>query len=538
MPPVTETGAVSVPGRRAAVEVSQDQHPAARDGREPGQRGAVAIEAAGICKSYGPVQAVNGASFAARVGEVHALVGENGAGKSTLIKTLCGVTRQDSGKILLRGEEATFSDPALAQRHGIGTVFQELTLLPWMSVAENLLINVPPRGFGGLISRRKLPERGAEVLARFDLERIDPRELAADLSVADQQLIEIVRALQRQPEILFLDEPTAALNESEVEWLFSLVSDLRDRGVCTIFTSHRWQEIETLADWITVFRNGRDVGSARTMDEDEAIQLMTGHALDRVFPKPPPVTTGSKVALSVKDLEAGGVRKVSFDIRAGEILGVGGLAGHGQRQLFLSLFGAHRMTRGTIEVQGKHRRIRRPLDAIRSGMGIALVPEDRKSEGLFMPMSVRDNLSLVQLSSLSRFGLIRWKEERASVENVIRELAIRSAAPTRDRVSALSGGNQQKVVIGRWLATDAQVLLLYDVTRGVDVATKQEIYQLIVDQAASGKAVLIFSSETEEMAHLCQRVIVLREGRVNAELTGDAVQAEQIVAAAMKEGTS
>jgi ribose transport system ATP-binding protein len=513
--------------------VSPERHPVALGG-QGSSRSSVGVEARDIHKSYGPVRAVEAANFAARFGEVHALVGENGAGKSTLIKILCGVARPDSGAILVRGQEASFSGPLQAQRAGIGTVFQELTLMRWMSVAENLLINVPPRGFGGLISRRKLPELGAEVLAQYGLERIDPRALAADLSVADQQLIEIVRALQRRPDILFLDEPTAALSETEVDWLFSLVRDLRDNGVCTVFTSHRWREIETVADWITVFRNGRDVGTARTMDEDEAIQLMTGRTLERIFPKPPAVPE-SQPALRVKDLVADGVRSVSFEIRPGEILGIGGLAGHGQRQLFLSLFGAHKVSGGTIEVQGRRKRIRKPLDAIRSGMGIALVPEDRKSEGLFMPMSVRDNLSLAQLPALSRFGLIRWGKERASVGKVIRTLAIRSAAPTRDRVSAMSGGNQQKVLIGRWLATDAQILLLYDVTRGVDVATKQEIYQLIVEQAAAGKAVLFFSSETEEMAHLCQRVLVLREGRVNAELTGDDVQADQIVAAAMKD---
>jgi ribose transport system ATP-binding protein len=333
---------------------------------------------------------------------------------------------------------------------------------------------------------------------------------------------------------LFLDEPTAALSENEVNWLFERVRRMREQGTCVIFTSHRWREVESLADRITVFRNGVDVGTRNSLSEDEAVNLMTGRTIDRAFPSPPPVPDGDPV-LRVKDLKSDGVRGVSFDIRPGEILGVGGLAGHGQRELFLSMFGAHKSTGGTIQMQGRGRRIRRPLDAIRAGMGIALVPEDRKAEGLLMSMSVRDNLSLVTLRSISRFGLIRWRGERTRVNQTIGQLSIKSSVPAVEPVGALSGGNQQKVLIGRWLMTDAKVLLLYDVTRGVDVATKQEIYDLVISQAAAGKAILIFSSETEEVARLSHRVIVLREGRINAELEGADIGAEQIVAAAISE---
>ncbi|MGH3425663.1 MAG: sugar ABC transporter ATP-binding protein, partial [Nocardioidaceae bacterium] len=426
------------------------------------------------------------------------------------------------------------SNPLHARELGLGTVFQELTLMPWMTVAENLLINDPPRGPIGLIRRRQLPEAAATILAEYEVPWIDPRALAVNLSVAERQLIEIVRAIQRRPGILFLDEPTASLSEHEVQWLFALVRRLREQGTCVIFTSHRWQEVESLADRITVFRNGAAVGTRASLDEDEAVRLMTGRSIDRAFPSRPPTPTADPV-LRVEGLQADGLDDVSFDVRPGEILGVGGLAGQGQRNLFLALFGAHRTTGGRIQVQGRVRRIRRPLDAIRSGLGIALVPEDRKAEGLLLAMSVRDNLTLVVLRAISRLGVLLWRKERLKVDEVIGQLSIKTSTASMVPVGALSGGNQQKVLIGRWLITDAKILLLYDVTRGVDVATKQEIYDLIVTLAGSGKAVVLYSSETEEVARLSHRVLVLREGRVNAELSGDEIDAERIVAAAISE---
>lgn len=492
-----------------------------------------AIEATDLKKTFGHVRAVVAGNFSADFGEVHALVGENGAGKSTLIKMLCGVVKPDAGEIRVKGQPVSLRDPQHARALGVGTVFQELTLMPWMTVAENLLLNEAPKGVLGLVARRRLPDAAAQVLEEYEMGRIDPRALARDLSVADRQLIEIIRAMQRKPEILFLDEPTAALSEGEVEWLFGRVRALREAGTCLIFTSHRWREVESLVDRITVYRNGANVGTGTTMSEDQAVRLMTGKTLDRVFPALPPVPDGAPV-LRASGLTSERLRDVSFDIRPGEILGVGGLAGHGQRQLFLALFGAHKTTGGTIEVGGVKRTIRRPLDAIDSKIGIALVPEDRKSEGLLLAMNVRDNLSLAVLPEVATAGFIRWGEERRRIGEVMRQLAIKSPKPAIDRVSGLSGGNQQKVLLGRWLLTKARVLLLYDITRGVDVATKQEIYELVVALARAGKAVLIFSSETEEVAHLCHRVIVLREGRVNAMLTGE-IDAEHIVAAAMSE---
>jgi ribose transport system ATP-binding protein len=496
--------------------------------------GEEAITASGVSKTYDSVRAVDDADFSATFGEVHALVGENGAGKSTLIKMLCGVVSPDAGRIAVRGRDVSLSGTEAARRLGIGTVFQELTLMPWMTVAENLLIGEPGGGFAGLVRRRAQPDRAAAIMAEYGITSIDPRELAANLSVAERQIVEIVRGVHRDPSILFLDEPTAALGEHEAEWLFGLVRKMRDEGRCIIFTSHRWREVDSLADRITVFRNGRHVATRETLDQDEAVVLMTGRTVDRAYPRPDPPRDEAPL-LQVEGLSSDRLRDVSFSIQPGEILGVGGLAGQGQRELFLTLFGARRATAGTTSLRGKRVQIRKPGDAIRAGVGIALVPEDRKSEGLFLPMPVRDNLSLVVLPRLSRLGVVSRPQENAMTGSIVQRLAIRTGSPNRTPVETLSGGNQQKVLIGRWLMADADVVLLYDVTRGVDVATKHDIYELIVQLAREGKAVLLFSSETEEVARLSHRVVVLREGRIAAELTGDDIDAEAVVAAAVRE---
>jgi len=496
--------------------------------------GEPAIAASGVCKTYDSGRAVDQADFSATFGEVHALVGENGAGKSTLIKIFCGAVSPDAGRIAVRGHDVSIASTVAARRLGIGTVFQELTLMPWMTVAENLLIGEPGGGFAGLVRRRSQPDRAAEVMAQYGITSIDPRELAANLSVAERQIVEIVRGVHRDPSILFLDEPTAALGEHEAEWLFGLVRKVRDQGKCVIFTSHRWREVDSLADRITVFRNGRHVATRKTLDQDEAVVLMTGRTVDRAYPKPDPPGAEAPL-LQVQGLSNERLRDISFSIRPGEILGVGGLAGQGQRELFLTLFGARRSSAGTTSVRGQRVRIRKPGDAIRAGVGIAFVPEDRKSEGLFLRMPVRDNLSLVVLPRLSRLGVVSRSQENARTGSIVKRLAIKTSAPNRTSVETLSGGNQQKVLIGRWLMADADVVLLYDVTRGVDVATKHDIYELIVQIAREGKAVLFFSSETEEVARLSHRVIVLREGRVATELTGEDIDAEAVVAAAVKE---
>ena len=496
---------------------------------------AAAIDAAGVSRSFGGVTALAEASLSARFGEVHALVGENGAGKSTLIKILGGTVKADSGTVRIAGEDVTVSGPAAARRLGVGTVFQELTLFPWMTVAENLFVGREPRGPTRLIQRRKLARAAEDVLTRFGVHGIDPRALAGSLALAQRQIVEITAAFMREPRILLLDEPTSALAENEVEWLFGLVRRLRDEGACILFTSHRWGEVASLADRITILRNGTNVATRPRFDEGEAVTLMTGRTIDRMYPDRPAVDEGAQVALRAHDLGGDGLHGVSFELRRGEILGVGGLAGQGQPELFLSLFGARKLSRGQVEIGGKRVRLRSPADAIRRGLAIALVPEDRKTEGLMLPMSVKDNLTLAVLGRISRAGIVRRKREQSFVEEAIQRLQIRTRNPGVQAVGTLSGGNQQKVLIGRWLLAEPDILLLFDITRGVDVGTKHDLYKLVVELAAQGKALLYYSSETEEIAQLCHRVLVMREGKIVSELSGPDADAEALVAAALRE---
>lgn len=492
------------------------------------------LEAVDIAKSFGEVQALAGASFSLAPGEVHGLVGENGAGKSTLIKVLSGVLRPDRGQVFLNGRRVVVPSPAVARRLGLGTVFQELTLLRWMTVAENLLLDDLPRGRGGLVQRRKLADRAAAVLSSYGVESIDPLEVPDRLSLADQQILEIVRTLRRQPSILLLDEPTASLSAGQVDWLFAQVRRFRTEGGSVVFTSHRWKEVEELVDRLTVFRNGRDVATRERLDESEAVVLMTGRRLGEMYP-PVPTATSEDVLLEVREVRSNVLDGVSFSVRRGEILGIGGLAGQGQRELFLTLFGARRAKGGEIVVGGQRRRIRRPKDAIRSGLGIALVPEDRKQEGLLLPLSVRDNLTLPVVGRFAIAGLIRRAEERRHVAELIARLQVKTTRSGSQAVETLSGGNQQKVLIGRWLLAGAQVLLLYDITRGVDLGTKHDLYKLVAELAEAGHAIVFYSSDTDETAHLCQRVLVMREGRVVRELAGAQVEPEAIVAASVME---
>ena len=499
--------------------------------------GAIRVEGVGLSKSFGGVHALEHASFAALAGEVHALVGENGAGKSTMIKLLGGRLLPDSGAVRLRGRDVRLSGPEQAHRLGAWTVFQELMLFPGMTVAENLLLGREPRGALGAISHRRMGIAAEALLAGMGITHIDPLALIEDTSLAQRQIVEIVRALSHDPDILFLDEPTSSLVEREVAWLFDRIRRLRGGGACVIFTSHRWNEVRSIADRITVFRNGRDVGTFTELDEHEAVTLMTGQRLETLFPPRPPAPSGPAV-LNVQELSGPRLHRVSIALRGGEILGIGGLAGQGHRELFFHLFGADRPTGGRIEVAGRRARIRGPRDAIRRRVGLALVPEDRKTEGLLLGMSVRDNLTLSILDRISRLGVLRRGAERRLAQGMVQQLAVR-AAGVGSAVGTLSGGNQQKVLLGRWLLAEPRILLLYDVTRGVDVATKHEIYQLMTRLAAEGRAILFYSSDAEELAALCHRVLVMREGRIAAELSPDltplGITAEQIVAAAVHE---
>jgi ribose transport system ATP-binding protein len=491
-----------------------------------------AVEAIGLVKTFGGVVALGGASFSALPGEVHALVGENGAGKSTLIKLLGGRLRPDSGTIKYYGRPTELASPQDAHRLGAATVFQELTLFPGLTVAENLLVGREPRNRFGLIDRARTVTEAGEIFERLNLRDIDPGELVEDISLAQRQIVEIVRAVLAEPKILFLDEPTSSLVEREVAWLFDLVRDLRARGTAVIFTSHRWREIVSIADRITVFRNAHEVGTFSEISEDEAVSLMAGHSVSAIYPGLPPEPE-TRDALVVEGVTGHGLSDVSLTVGKGEILGVGGLAGHGHRELFFTLFGNLKPSAGRILVDGRPVRLRSPRDAIRAGPGIALVPEDRKTEGLLLPMSVKINLTLAVLRRISSFGLIRGADERRRTRQMARMLDVRPPDPARI-VGTLSGGNQQKVLIGRWLLAESGILLFYDVTRGVDVATKHEIYELINRLAREGRAILLYSSDAEELAHLAHRVLVMREGRIAAELRPP-MTSEDIVSSAVRE---
>ncbi|HZS88755.1 MAG TPA: sugar ABC transporter ATP-binding protein [Chloroflexota bacterium] len=489
------------------------------------------IEGVQVSKWFGGVRALREASFSAEPGEVHALVGENGAGKSTMIKILSGLFRPDLGRVRVDGRDVTLDNPQAAMRLGIGTIFQELTLLPYMTVAENLLLGREPRR-GGIINRGAMPVAAQALLDEAGIGGIQPLELVANLSLAQRQIVEIVKTISRQPKILFMDEPTSALAAREVEWLFGLINTLRERGTCIVFTSHRWNEVKGIANRITIYRNGETVGTydASALGEEEAVERMTGRKLEMLFTAPAPLAE-YKPVLEVRDLVANGVNGVSLTAHQGEVLGIGGLAGQGQRELLLSLFGVNRPRGGTIAVHGQATRIGSPRDAIRRG--IALIPEDRKTEGLLLPLPVRQNLTLPILDRLASAGFVRRREEADLIHAMIDQLGIRT--PSADQpVGALSGGNQQKVLIGRWLLTQARILLLYDITRGVDVATKHDIYELIRRLSEQGHTLLLYSTDTEEIAHVCHRILIMREGRFVSELSGPNISPEAIVAAAIR----
>ena len=498
------------------------------------------LQGTGLGKSYGGVRALHDADLIAAAGEVHALVGENGAGKSTVIRILGGRIRPDRGGIRLRGTEVRFAGTADAHRSGVWTVFQELTLLPSLTVAENLLLAREPRSRTlGLIRRRETVRQADALLAALGITHIDPRAAVDDIALSERQLVEIVRAVSHDPAVLFLDEPTSSLVEREVQWLFGQVARLRARGTAIVFTSHRWNEVAAIADRITVFRNGTGVGSfpAGALTEDAAVTLMTGRRVDTLYPPVPPLAATAPVALAVAGLATSSLRDVSFSLRAGEVLGVGGLAGHGHRELFFTLFGAgpERPRAGRITVDGRPVALRSPRGAMRRGIGLTLVPEDRKTEGLLLRVSVRNNLTLAILRArLSRFGVVRRGLERRLVGELFDRLRVKADGPLAP-VGSLSGGNQQKVLLGRSLLTDPRILLLYDVTRGVDVATKAEIYALVHRLAAEGRAILLYASDAEELAHLAHRVLVMREGRIAATLEAGAIDAEAIVSAAVRD---
>jgi ribose transport system ATP-binding protein len=492
------------------------------------------LELAGIAKRYGGVRALEGVDFACRKGSIHAVLGENGAGKSTLIKIVSGVVQPDAGTMRLEGREVAFAGPAAANAAGIVCIFQELSLVPDLSVADNISIADPPRHFG-LIDRRAQRRRAERLLARLGCEDVNPLARVRDLPLSRRQMVEIAKALGKNPRVLILDEATSALTAADVELVYAILKDLRRDGLSILYISHRMHEIEALADTCSVFRNGRHIETfakgARA--RDEIVQLMIGREIEQVYPpKPAPVAARP----SVLEVERLGwyerLREVSFIVGRGEIVGLGGLDGQGQRDLLLALFGVLSGVTGTVRLDGRETRPSSPSAAKEAGVRMALIPEDRKTEGLLLPMTIAENLSLAALPRLSRGGIVDAGAEAAAVQSMVRKLRIK-IGDAGDTVGTLSGGNQQKVVIGKWLMTEPKVILLNDPTRGIDVGTKQELYQLLRELADGGASILLYSTDYDELIGCCDKVLILYDGRIVRTLEGGEITEVNIVASSL-----
>ncbi|MFO1141798.1 MAG: sugar ABC transporter ATP-binding protein [Amaricoccus sp.] len=490
------------------------------------------IEVSGLQKRFGGIVALDGVSFAARAGEVHALLGENGAGKSTLIQILAGAVRHDAGEILVDGEPYRPAGPDAAEARGIAAVFQELSLVPDLTVEQNVWFRHAPRTRLGTVDRRALRRLTTDLFARYRFPSLRPDAEVRRLTLAERQIVEIAKALARSPRILILDEATSALPAREAEWLLALTRELAAEGRLVVFISHRMAEVRGVADRLTIFRNGRTVAAheASAVTDDAIVTAMIGRHLDRLYPERIPTATG-RVALRVRDFAGPRLRGVDLDLLEGEVLGVGGLQGHGQRELFQALFGAGRAS-GAVELWGSPARIASPRQALTGRDGIALVPEDRRGQGLLPAKSVRENLTLAVIRRFSHRGLLDPAREAALVREMVDFLKIKAGTPEQP-AGTLSGGNQQKVIFGKMLLTEARVLLLYDPTRGVDVGTKGEIFQLMRDLAARGYAILFYSSDLPELVHVADRVLVMRDGRVAAALAGDRISEAAILRAAV-----
>ncbi|MEV0628098.1 sugar ABC transporter ATP-binding protein [Nonomuraea wenchangensis] len=485
-----------------------------------------------VSKAFGAVRAVREVSLELRAGEAHALAGENGAGKSTLVKILSGVHRPDSGRILLDGQPVEFAGPADAQRAGVAVIYQEPTLFPDLSVMENIFMGRQPRARLGL-DRRAMRAATAELFARLGVQ-LDPDRPARGLSIADQQLVEIAKALSRQARVLVMDEPTAALSGQEVARLFGVAGTLREQGVALLFISHRLEEIFELCQRVTTLRDGALVATDPIGDltPDALVRRMVGREMEALFPKQD--TTAGEVALSVRRLTREGVfTDVSFEVRRGEIVALAGLVGAGRSEVARAVFGIDRWDAGAVEVDGRRLRPARPTAAMAAGL--ALVPEDRRQQGLVMDLSIERNIGLAGLAALRRGPLISRLAERERARDWAVRLRLKFAR-LGDPVNVLSGGNQQKVVLAKWLARRPSVLIVDEPTRGIDVGTKAEVHRLLSELAASGVAVLMISSELPEVLGMADRVLVMHEGRLVAELDRAEASEESVMAAATGRG--
>jgi rhamnose transport system ATP-binding protein len=489
------------------------------------------LSVSGLEKSFPGVRALSGVAFDVEAGEVHALLGENGAGKSTLIKIVSGVFRPDRGSIRVDGRELQLDRPDDARRAGIATIYQELLLFPELSVAENVFMGHAPRAGAGRLDWKAMRARTEALLASLDIHDLAPNKIVGTLSVGNRQRVEILRALSQDARLLIMDEPTAALTEYDVTRLFDIVRRLKSRGVGIIYISHRMDEIFALADRVTVLRDGAQVGTRRVAETSSAelVQLMVGRRIESLFPKVA-APIGAPV-LEVRDLVRRPMTKsVSLTVHAGEIVGLAGLVGSGRSELAQTIFGVTKAESGQIFLAGAPVVIRSPGQA--RALGIAYVPEDRGTQGLVRQMSVRENFSLASLAKIARAGFIDRAAETHLAEDGVARFSVK--ANSLDQiVGKLSGGNQQKIVLGKWLANQPKLLILDEPTRGIDVGAKAEIHRLMSELAAQGLAILMISSELPEVLGMSDRVLVMREGRLAAEFSRTEATPEAVGAAMM-----
>ncbi|MCE7030560.1 sugar ABC transporter ATP-binding protein [Jiella avicenniae] len=486
------------------------------------------LELKNISKAFGPVKVLTGVDFDLRPGEVHALMGENGAGKSTMIRIAAGDHRAEEGEIRLDGEVRRFAGPREAQAEGIIVVHQELLLFPALSVAENVFLGHQPKTAAGLVDWGRMRREARDLLDRLDCPNLDVDQKVSRLSVADRQRVEIARALSRNARVLIMDEPTAALAEADVRRLLEVIRRLRSEGVAIVYVSHRMNEIFEIADRVTVLRDGVSVGTRPIGEVTEAslVSMMVGRDIHQLFPKEDVPRGETRLELRGVSL-AGVVEDISFDLHAGEILGIAGLVGSGRTELAQTIFGVTPATSGEILVDGKPRKIGSVREAIDAG--IAYVPEDRGLHGLVRAQPLRENVSMAILDRLTRYSVVDTGREQNLASDAIERFSIR-ARDARQRVGQLSGGNQQKVVLAKWLATDPKILILDEPTRGIDIGAKTEIHRLMGELAKKGLAILMISSELPEVLGMSDRVLVMREGRLSAivdrkDATPDAVGA-------------
>jgi ABC-type sugar transport system ATPase subunit len=488
----------------------------------------------GISKTFSGVKVLNNVRMELYPGEVHALMGENGAGKSTFMKILAGIHSPDhGGAIYLKGQPISWKDPVDARNRGISVIHQELNLSPNLTISENILMGSTfPRNRLGMVKWDEVHECAQKVLDSMG-SNLNPRQLVSTLSVAQQQMVEIARALSFKAEVLIMDEPTASLTDKEISKLFQIIDDLKKQGVAIVYISHRMDEIFKISNRFTVLRDGEWItsGPIEETNPDHLVKLMVGRDLKDLFNRTKASkTTRSHVGAPVLELKNVSdntiVKDVSFKIYPGEIVGLAGLVGAGRTELVRALFGVSELKSGEIYVDGKSVNIKSPIDAISNG--IAHVPESRKEQGLFLSMSVKENLLMAELKKHSKSGIVSWKQVNASADQFIKELNIKIASPEQ-QVSNLSGGNQQKVVIAKWLSIGPKVLLLDEPTRGVDIGAKTEIHKIVSKLADKGLAVLVISSELPEVLGISDRILVMCEGRLRGELSREEATQEKIM---------